>query len=286
MSLQQIPGHYIVSGSATATGGNTLYNTAVTATSTASATGAYTATQIPVSAKDNVTASPTELESSFAPWSQSFYAQVFDWSAVSSLDKLFVNIPMNYDVGGYTAFIGTGTNFDMATYTGQVSNGYLQIKAGSYDTGVSVAVDSYYWSELSNYYPSTVYVGFGSYQMQQEYTGVMDNYFTGQETTGTAYPYPDRPVTDYFSATGNATATEYIASGLDGYYAKVSGSAFNGTGTSTVITQGAGRTFYALRTLLTSVLGTGKFNTTYPTTAYAITGSTGSITSGSTGLGL
>lgn len=42
MSLQQIPGHYIVSGSATATGGgSTLYNTAITATSTASATGAY-----------------------------------------------------------------------------------------------------------------------------------------------------------------------------------------------------------------------------------------------------
>lgn len=42
MGLQQIPGHYIVSGSATATGGgSTLYNTAITATSTASATGAY-----------------------------------------------------------------------------------------------------------------------------------------------------------------------------------------------------------------------------------------------------
>lgn len=286
MSLQQIPGHYIVSGSATATGGNTLYNTAITATSTASATAAYTATQIPVSAKDNVTASPTGLESSFAPWSQSFYAQVFDWSAVSSLDKLFVNIPMNYDVGGYTAFVGTGTTFDQATYTGQVSNGYLRIKAGSYDTGVSVAVDSYYWSELSNYYPSTVYVGFGSYQMQQEYTGVMDNYFTGQETTGTAYPYPDRPVTDYFSASASATANEYIRDYF-GYTVRVTGSATNGTSTLNINDAGnIGTSLSSLQTALSNVLGTGQFNTAYPTTAYSIIGSTGSITSGSTGLGL
>lgn len=288
MSLQQIPGHYIVSASATATGGgSTLYNTAITATSTASATAEYTATQIPVSAKDNVTASPTGTTSQFEQWQKSFYAQVFDWSAVSALNVLFVNIPMNYDVGTYTAFVGTGTDFDQVIDTTQVSNGYLKIQYGTYDTGVSVGVTKYQWSALGNYYPSTVYVGFGSYAIQQEYTGAMDNYFTGQVTTGTAYPYPDRPVTDYFSASASATANEYIRSALWGYLAKVTGSATNGTSTLTINETGnIGTSITALQTALSNVLGTGQFSATYPTTAYTITDSTGSVTSGSTGLGL
>lgn len=286
MSLQQIPGHYIVSASATATGGgSTLYNTAITATSTASATAAYTATQIPVSAKDNVTASPTGTTSYFEQWQRSFYAQVFDWSAVSSLDRLFVTIPMNYDVGRYTAFIGTGTDFVQATASDQVSNGYLAIKTGEYDTGVSNAVSRDLWSGLINYYPSTVYVGFGSYEMLQEYTGVMDNYFTGQVTTGTAYPYPDRPVTDYFSASASATANEYIRNVL-GYTARVTGSATNGTSTLNINDAGnIGTSLSSLRTALTNVLGTYPYPN-YPATAYSINWSTGSITSGSTGLGL
>ena len=286
MSLQQIPGHFIVSGSATATGGNTLYNTAITATSTASATAAYTANQIPVSAKDNVTASPTGTTSQFVHYGPTFYAQAFDWSAVSSLDRVFVNIPMNYDVGNYTSFIGTGTDFDLATGY-EESNGYIQIKAGSYDTGVRFAMTRDQWSAIGNYNPSTVYVGFGSYSMGQEYTGTMDNYFTGQMTTGTAYPYPDRPVTDYFSATANATANEYIKSALGGYLARVKGSATNGTSTLTINDTGnIGKSITVLPAALSNVLGTGQFNTAYPTTAYSITRSTGSITSGSTGLGL
>lgn len=284
MSLQQIPGHYIVSGSSTATGGgSTLYNTAVTATSTASATAKYTATQIPVSAKDNVTASPTGLESSFVQYNRSYYAQVFDWSAVSSLDMVVVNIPMNYDVGDYRAFVGTGTDFDQATAYNYVSNGYLAVKNGSYDTGVSTSISRNIWSGLENYYPSTVYVGFGSYAMQQEYTGVMDNVFTGRVTTGTALPYPDRPVTDYFSASAYATAKEYIAFG----FPEARGSATNGTSTIYISKNGnIGVSTTSLQTALSNVLSTGKFNTTYPTTAYAITGYTGSVTSGSTGLGL
>lgn len=286
MSLQQIPGHYIVSGSATATGGgSTLYNTAITATSTASATGAYTATQIPVSAKDNVTASPTGLESAFAQYGRSFYAQVFDWSSFSALDTLFVEIPMNYDVGQYTAFIGTGTDFDLAQEEGYVSNGYLAIKKGTYDTGVSTAVDRYHWSGLENYSPSTVYVGFGTYAMGQEYTGSMDTYFTGQVTTGTAYPYPDRPVTDYFSATANATANEHISLSFGKYSAWVVGSATNGTKTAGINGNGIGGSVTALPSALSNVLGTGMFDN-YPATAYSITRSTGSVISGSTGLGL
>lgn len=268
-------------------GGNTLYNSAITATSTASATAAYTATQIPVSAKDNVTASPTGIDSAFYQWGPSYYTQTFDWSAVSSLDALVVNIPMNYDVGGYTAFIGTGITFDYASDTAQVSNGYLAIKTGGYDTGVSAVVSRDKWSGLNNFYPSTVYVGFGSYQMGQEYTGSMDNYFTGQTTTGTALPYPGRPVTDYFSATANATANEYIRNLLGSYSARATGSATNGTSTLNISDYGnIGVSISALQTSLSNVLGTGQFNTTYPTTAYSITRSTGSITSGSTGLGL
>lgn len=286
MSLQQIPGHYIVSASATATGGgSTLYNTAITATSTASATGAYTATQIPVSAKDNVTASPTGTTSQFAPWSTSFYAQMFDWSAVSSLDVLFVNIPMNYDVGNYTAFIGTGTNFDLAQEEGYISNGYLAIKKGTYDTGVSVDVPRMLWSGLEGYYPSTVYVGFGTYAMSQEYTGSMDTYFTGQVTTGTAYPYPDRPVTDYFSATANATANECISLSFGKYSAWVVGSATNGPKTAGINGNGIGGSVTALQSALSKVLGAGMFDN-YPVSAYSITRFTGSVTSGSTGLGL
>lgn len=286
MSLQKIPGHYIVSGSATATGGNTLYNTAITATSTASATAKYTATQIPVSATDNVTASPTGVESSFASYQKSFYAQVFDWSAISALDTLFVNIPMNYDVGQYTAFIGTGTNFDLAQEEGYVVNGYLAVKNGTYDTGVSTTVDRNLWSELEYYHPSTIYVGFGSYSMGQEYTGLMDNYFTGQVTTGTAYPYPDRPIVDYFSATATATAYEWISSIAGNYNARVTGSAKIGTSTVTPIYgTGVGCSVSALRTALSNALGVYPY-ADYPATAYSITMSSGSITSGSTGLGL
>lgn len=282
MSLQQIPGHYIVSGSATATGGNTLYNTAVTATSTASATGAYTATQIPVSAKDNVTVFPTGTTSEFVVWHHSFYAQMFDWSSVSALDTLFVDIPMHYDVGQYKAFVGIGTDFDQATDTGHVMNGYLAVKSGSYDTGVSAALSQDLWADIGNYYPSTLYVGFGSYEMQQEYTGVMDNVFTGQVTTGTALPYPDRPVTDYFSASAYATAKEYIAFG----FPEARGSATNGTSTIYISKNGnIGVSTTSLQTALSNVLSTDKFNN-YPTSSYAITGSTGSVTSGSTGLGL
>lgn len=284
MGLQQIPGHYIVS--ATATGGNTLYNTAVTATSTASATAAYTATQKPVSAKDNVTASPTGTTSQFVQWNASFYAQIFDWSAVSALDTLFVDIPMNYDVGQYTAFIGTGTNFDLAREYDYVWNGYLQVQRGTYDTGVSTTISRDLWSGLESYYPSTVYVGFGSYSMGQEYTGTMDNYFTGQETTGTAYPYPDRPIVDYFSATASATAYEWISS-IDGNYnARVTGSAKIGTSTVTPIYgTGVGYSVSALRTALSNALGVYPY-ADYPATAYSTTMSTGSVTSGSTGLGL
>ena len=285
MSLQQIPGHFIVSGSATATGGNTLYNTAITATSTASATAEYTATQKPVSAKDNVTAGSTGTTSHFAQWAASYYAQMFDWSAVSSLDTLFIDIPMNYDVGAYKAFVGIGTAFDQATAYDHVSNGYLAIQNGTYDTGVSTVISRDIWSGLGNYYPSTIYVGFGSYAMQYEYTGTMDNYFTGQVTTGTALPYPDRPVTDYFSATGNATANEYISWLAGEYVARGSGSATNGDRTISIYDYRIGGSISALQTALSNVLGTGMFNN-YPTSAYAITGSTGSVTSGSTGLGL
>ena len=286
MSLQQIPGHYIVSGSSTATGGgNTLYNTAITATSTASATAAYTATQIPVSAKDNVTASPTGTTSYFAQWQRSFYAQVFDWSAVSALDALFINIPMNYDVGQYTAFVGTGVDFDQAMVTSHAPNGYLKIQDGSYGTGVSAVATRDQWSDMEAYDPSTVYVGFGSYSMQQEYTGAMDNYFTGQVTTGTAYPYPDRPVTDYFSASASATANEYIRNVL-GYTARVTGTATNGTSTLNINDAGnIGTSLSSLRTALTNVLGTYPYPN-YPATAYSINWSTGGVTSGSTGLGL
>jgi hypothetical protein len=287
MSLQQIPGHYIVSGSATATGGNTLYNTAITATSTASATAKYTATQIPVSAKDNVTASPTGTTSQFTPWNASFFAQIFDWSAVSALDTLFVNIPMNYDVGQYTAFIGTGTNFDLAHELDHVSNGYLGVKLGTYDTGVRTGISRNLWSDLESYNPSTVYVGFGSYSVGQEYTGVMDNYFTGQVTTGTAYPYPDRPVTDYFSATASATAYEWISSIAGNYNARVTGSAKIGTSALTQIYgTGVGYSVSALQTALSNALGVYPYYANYPETAYSSRMSTGSITSGSTGLGL
>ena len=287
MSLQQIPGHYIVSASATATGGgSTLYNTAITATSTASATGAYTATQIPVSSKDNVTASPTGTTSQFEQWSKSFYAQMFDWSSVSSLDILFVDIPMNYDVGPYKAFVGIGTDFDQATSYGHVSNGYLAVQTGTYDTGVSAVLSRYVWDGLESYHPSTVYVGFGSYEMQQEYTGVMDTYFTGQTTTGTSYPYPDRPVTTYFSALAYATANECISSIAGNYSAKVNGSATNGTKTVVIESNCVGGSVSALQPALSDVLGTGMFNNYYPTSAYSITRSTGSVTSGSTGLGL
>jgi hypothetical protein len=285
MGLQQIPGHYIVSGSATATGGNTLYNTAISATSTASATAKYTATQIPVSAKDNVTGSPTGLESAFVQYYRSYYAQVFDWSAVSALDTLFVNIPMNYDVGSYTAFIGTGTNFDLAKED-YVWEGYLQVKSGTYDTGVSTTVDRDLWSGLEPYNPSTVYVGFGSYSMGQEYTGEMDNYFTGQETTSTAYPYPDRPIVDYFSATATATAYEWISSIAGNYDAMITGSAKIGTSTVTPIYgAGVGNSVSALQTALSNALGTFQY-VNYPATAYSTTVSTGGVTSGSTGLGL
>ncbi len=287
MSLQQIPGHYIVSGSATATGGNALYNTAITATSTASATGAYTATQIPVSAKDNVTASPTGTTSQFVQYGPTFYAQAFDWSAVSSLDELFVNIPMNYDVGQYTAFIGTGTDFDLARESNYVWNGYLRVHAGAYDTGVSTDISRVLWSGLESYNPSTVYVGFGSYSMGQEYTGTMDNYFTGQVTTGTAYPYPDRPIVDYFSATASATAYEWISSIAGNYNARVTGSAKIGTSTVTPIDgTGVGYSVSALRPALSYVLGMYPYDNNYPATAYSTTMSTGSVTSGSTGLGL
>ena len=285
MSLQQIPGHYIVSASATATGGgSTLYNTAITATSTASATGAYTATQIPVSAKDNVTATPTGTTSQFVQWNKSFYAQEFDWSAVSSLNTLFVDVPVNYDVGNYKVFIGTGTDFDLAQRS-YVYNGYLLIGTGSYDTGVRAIVARYLWSGLESYSPSTVCVGIGSYSMGQDYTGAMDNFFTGQVTTGTAYPYPDRPVVDYFSATANATANEYISSILGSYNAKVDGSATNGTKTVDISGNGIGYSVSALQSALSSALGVWMYDD-YPVTAYSITRSTGGVTSGSTGLGL
>lgn len=287
MGLQQIPGHYIVSASATATGGgSTLYNTAITATSTASATGAYTATQIPVSAKDNVTASPTGTTSEFVQYNRSYYAQVFDWSAVSSLDTLVVDIPMRYDVGTYTAFVGTGTNVDLAREYDYVWNGYLAIKSGTYDTGVSTYISRELWSGLESYNPSTVYVGFGSYSMGQEYTGTMDNYFTGQVTTGTSYPYPDRPIVDYFSATAYATANECISSVAGNYNARVTGSAKIGTSTVTQIYgTGVGYSVTALRTALSNALGVYPY-ADYPATAYSTTMSTGSVTSGSTGLGL
>lgn len=266
-------------------GGSTLYNTAITATSTASATGAYTATQVPVSAKDNITASPTGTTSSLITWGPSFYAQMFDWSEVSSLDTLFVGIPMNYDVGNYTAFVGTGTDFNQATSYDYVTNGYLQIQIGSWDTGVSATVPRSLWSGIGNYYPSTVYVGFGSYSMQQEYTGVLNSWFTGQTTTGTAYPYPDRPVTDYFSATANVTANESIYTVVGGYGASAVVTATNGMRSIGFIDYGVGCSVSALQPALSGVLGTGMFNN-YPASAYAITGSTGSVTSGSTGLGL
>jgi hypothetical protein len=240
-----------------------------------------------VSAKDNVTASPTGTTSQFVQYGPTFYAQAFDWSAVSALDTLVVDIPMAYDVGQYTAFIGTGTDFNQARYTYEVTNGYLQIKASAYDPGVSTTVDRDLWSGLGNYYPSTVYVGFGSYSMNQEYTGVMDNYFTGQVTTGTAYPYPDRPIVDYFSATASATAYEWISSVAGNYNARVTGSAKIGTSTiRPIYGTGVGYSVSALQTALSNALGVYPYDANYPATAYSITWSTGSVTSGSTGLGL
>lgn len=176
-------------------GGNTLFNTAVTASATASATGYITATQKVITSTTPVIANPTNSGENIGGWGNpSITWQAYRWGNISALDTLYISSTA-YQWGSYTAGYTTST-------------GFVQYSAyqGSYDsrTGevpISEIRSNYSWLGDLEF----VYAAIISYQATD--TCTLSSQSTGLSAGGTSYPFPSRPASELIPVTASATAT-------------------------------------------------------------------------------
>lgn len=246
MSLQQIPGHYIVSASATGGGGggsfSAMYNTAVSSGSgSALVTASVTGVQKLTPEYDYQTAVLQPMKEVIA-YKSSLYTYL-DWSSVSasgaiSNTNISVEVPfMNYSPDRVTAF---AIVYDPLTFEVPISSklfnysevqGYQQpwTASGSVEDAFSDISESDWVAASGSWTDSTklcfgYWYNYGSIDTATS-LGVTA---TAAVVTGYDYPYPDRPTSEAVTFTASASATEQYFQQNSGYYT-INGLASNGS---------------------------------------------------------
>lgn len=235
MSLQQIPGHYIVSASATATGGGSfsaMYNTAVNSGSaSASATASVTGVQrsIPVYDYETSVLQPTIQ---YIDYRNGIYASI-DWSSVSadgaiSSTDVCVEIPnMNYSPDRVSAFAAVYDPSSPSTFlvSSELFN-YYELFGYQLPLTVSGSIaDAFsdfgpsYWEYYSQSWTNETKLCFG---YLYDYGNIDTATSLGVTAkigtiTGYEYPYPDRPTSETATFTASASAHEVYRQ-TNGYY--------------------------------------------------------------------
>lgn len=291
MSLQQIPGHFIVSASATGGGGsNCVYSTAVSATATASGQAFFTATQVPVSAYDQgsiITSTATGKMGGYNAW---IYR--FDYSSLlasQTLTDLAVTLPnYNYNPGQMYVYLGISTDPGTTSY-GTYSKLEDDLSAPGSHTIYASAVK--HVASIMTSYGSSMAILIGAWwgdYMAAQPTADM----SGQSVTGTSLPYPDRPAYETASASLSALGYEWVAQSGTGWISTASATAHglysngNNVGIYSVGTGTVGCSEQVLYSAMDStVKTTAAFPTaTYPSTAYSFANETASYAYGASGL--
>lgn len=211
MGLQQIPGHYIVSASATGGGGsNCVYSTAVTATATASGQALFTATQVPVSAYD-VAQIIGEGYLGTADYQNAwiFPVELSAITAAGNISNLTITLPdYNYNPDKMAIRL-TG-----ATASGFSSFGAGEALLSNVTAPGQYTVPSATMVQSANNYKSWynyTYLYIIAMAYYGNYTSVAPTAdMSGASLTGTSLPFPDRPAYETASANLSALGYEYV----------------------------------------------------------------------------
>ena len=210
MSLQQIPGHYIVSASSTGGGGDTptaLVNTGISAWVSGVITGNYTAEQI---AQKNWVQLSLENGN---PWDTKKYASGL-WSSVSAcVGYQIQGSPAAYNfsgVGTISAMSGRDSYWPILTKMVSWTESSVTSVIGTSNTGWT---NSSYFTGLSPDQEVVVIIDvYGVVSAATAVTGIAID-----DGNGTL-PYPDRPKTSFGSSAASASAYQWQAS--NGFSAK------------------------------------------------------------------
>lgn len=218
MGLQQIPGHYIVSASATGGGGsNCVYSTAVSATATASGQAFFTATQVPVSAYNTEQLiGEGYLGTAAGRNSWIFQVELNAITAAGNLSDLTITLPnYNYNPDIMVINMTGATASGLNSFNDQgpilLNNKYAP---GQYTVPSATMVESA--NNFKSWYNST-YLYIIAMAWYGDYTSIAPTAdMSGASLTGTSLPFPDRPAYETASASLSALGYEYVGPfGLD-----------------------------------------------------------------------
>ena len=260
MSLQQIPGHYIVSASSTGGGGDTptaLVNTGASAWVSGVVTGDYTAEQIAQKSwvQFNLdTSNPYDsVKYASGPWSSLSGCVGYQLQGTSAYSTLSAG-----STGTISAVSASGSYWPRLTKTVTWTD---SSETSVYGTSNAEWTDSSYFAGLSP--DQEVVILIESYKVASQATAVTG---VAIDDGNGSLPYPDRPKIGYGSSAASASAYQWQAS--------------NGYGTKYIDENGsesAGTTVYATPEKLWEVNSAAQVSSIpnaissyYPSTAYAI----------------
>lgn len=293
MGLQQIPGHYIVSASATGGGGsNCVYSTAVTATATASGQAFFTATQVPVSAYD-VAQIIGEGYLGTADYQRAWFfpVELSAITAAETLSDLTITLPDYNSNPGQMAIRLTG-----ATASGFSSFGAGEALLSAVTAPGQYTVPSATMVQRANNYKSWfnyTYLYLIAMAYWGDYTSVAPTAdMSGASLTGTSLPFPDRPDSETASASLSALGYEWVAPSGTGWIstAAAMGTAIYSNGVSEISNRSGYGTVGCSETVSYSAMNASVSpyeafeQETYPETAYAFTAETANYAYGASGL--
>lgn len=294
MSLQQIPGHYIVSSSATGGGGsNCVYSTAVSATATASGQAFFTATQVPVSAYSTdqiIGAGYLGTADNRNAWI--FQLQLSAITAAEKLSDLTITIP-NYNYNpDVMSFYMTGSSESDLNYFGNQGPELLRDKyaPGQYTVPSATMLASA--NNFKNWYNCT-YLYIIAMAWYGSYSSVAPSAdMSGAALAGTSLPYPDRPTSETASASLSAVGYEWVAPSGAGWVstATARGTAMYNNGVGEISLRSGYGSIGCSETVSYSSMNAGVSpydafaSETYPETAYTFTSETANFAYGASGL--
>lgn len=287
MSLQQIPGHYIVSASATSTGGGSfsaMYNTAVNSGSaSASATASVTGVQKLIPQYDYTTSVLTP-ELGQINYVSAVFVRI-PWYSVSGntdTNQFVIRIPQMNQPYQISAIATTGHYYDTSNTDWNFKSSYLfRMDSPIYP---QYQDPSFQESGSIKYACDDLLVYSGSWDDSIElWLGYAFNYASvlnpstslyassvSSVITGSSYPYPDRPTSEVSSFTATASGSEKYVSGAISDYGSTWYPSARGTAIYYTSTGLAGDSIRMAYTAATSTLY-GQVNSYFPTTAYTRT---------------
>lgn len=257
---------------------SSVYNTGISATATASATARYTANQIPTSAYDTTYVYGDGFRTVI---NNNIYVNgvAYDWSSVSGADNVELNIQFyNTMWSPVSAFFYTGDSSrdPQAAWP----NNIFWTGTGFTSTSISLPISaivgtaSNYSSQWS---PDTkINMSFAGYSDGHNLTANQaDGMASIKALTAISYPYPDRPTTEYITASGSVSSYEYVNK-VNGVIISSTGSVVSqsnyGTMTQPVSGSGygysPGKCTAEVSNKLTAALNSSSLRYYFPATAY------------------